>query len=114
MNFEKFLVEKGIKESDLAAKTAEELAGIYNEYNSVKSAELEKAIANVQPMVEVRSKRVGGTNYQVPMQVKQKRQLSLAIRWVRQSVRSGSGRPPEQILPRPPDAVESAVRFAEE
>lgn len=44
MNFEKFLVEKGIKESDLAAKTAEELAGIYNEYNSVKSAELEKAI----------------------------------------------------------------------
>jgi len=44
MKFENFLVEKGIKESDLAAKTAEELAGIYNEYNSVKSAELEKAI----------------------------------------------------------------------
>ena len=48
MKFENFLVEKGIKESDLAAKTAEELAGIYNEYNSVKSAELEKAIEAVE------------------------------------------------------------------
>ena len=44
MKLQDFLVQKGIKESDLAAKTAEELAGIYNEYNSIKSEELEKAI----------------------------------------------------------------------
>ena len=44
MKLEDFLVQKGIKESDLAAKTAEELAGIYNEYNTIKSEELEKAI----------------------------------------------------------------------
>lgn len=53
----------------------------------------EKAVDNVKPMLEVRSKRVGGTNYQVPMQVTPKRRLSLAIRWIRQSVRSGSGKP---------------------
>ena len=45
----------------------------------------ETAIQNVKPMIEVRSKRVGGTNYQVPMQVNSKRQLSLAIRWISRS-----------------------------
>lgn len=58
----------------------------------------EKAIANVKPRIEVRSKRVGGANYQVPMQVSSKRQLSLAIRWIRQAVRSGSGSPTFQRL----------------
>ena len=53
----------------------------------------EKAIDNVKPMIEVRSKRVGGANYQVPMQVNRKRQLSLAIRWLREAMRSGSGQP---------------------
>ena len=53
----------------------------------------EKAIENVKPMVEVRSKRVGGTNYQVPMQVTAKRQLSLAIRWIRAAMRTGKGKP---------------------
>jgi len=53
----------------------------------------EKAVENVKPMIQVRSKRVGGTNYQVPIQVNAKRQLSLAIRWIREAVRAGSGRP---------------------
>jgi len=53
----------------------------------------EKAIANVRPRLEVRSKRVGGTNYQVPMQVNNKRQLSLAIRWLRDAFRAGKGQP---------------------
>ncbi len=52
-----------------------------------------KAIDNVKPMIEVRSKRVGGATYQVPMQVSSKRQLSLAIRWIREAVRSGRGQP---------------------
>ena len=51
----------------------------------------EKAIESVKPLIEVRSKRVGGANYQVPMQVSSKRQLSLAIRWIRDAVRSGKG-----------------------
>ena len=52
---------------------------------------MEKAIENVKPMLEVRSKRVGGANYQVPMQVSSKRQLSLAFRWIRDAVRARSG-----------------------
>ncbi len=58
----------------------------------------EKAIDNVKPMVEVRSKRVGGANYQVPMQVNAKRQLSLGIRWIRDAVRAGGGQPTAQRL----------------
>ncbi|NLW87681.1 MAG: 30S ribosomal protein S7 [Planctomycetes bacterium] len=53
----------------------------------------EKAVDNVKPMIEVRSKRVGGANYQVPMQVNSRRQLSLAIRWIRDAVRAGKGQP---------------------
>jgi small subunit ribosomal protein S7 len=53
----------------------------------------EQAIENVKPIIEVRSKRVGGANYQVPMQVNRKRQLSLSIRWVRDAVRAGKGQP---------------------
>ena len=46
-----------------------------------------RAVENVKPAVEVRSKRVGGAAYQVPMQVNRNRQQSLAIRWILQSVR---------------------------
>ncbi len=52
-----------------------------------------KAIENAKPLIEVRSKRVGGATYQVPMQVNSKRQLSLAIRWLRDAIRSGKGQP---------------------
>jgi small subunit ribosomal protein S7 len=58
----------------------------------------EKAINNVKPYVEVRSKRVGGANYQVPMQVNKNRQQSLAIRWILDAIRSEGGRPVHQRL----------------
>lgn len=51
------------------------------------------ALENVRPNVEVRSKRVGGANYQVPMQVNKKRQQSLAFRWVINAARSERGKP---------------------
>ena len=53
----------------------------------------ETAINNVKPYVEVRSKRVGGANYQVPMQVNKRRQQSLAFRWIINACRSEGGRP---------------------
>lgn len=56
------------------------------------------AINNVKPYVEVRSKRIGGANYQVPMQVNNKRQQSLAFRWIISAVRSEKGRPFAQRL----------------
>ncbi|HMQ17042.1 MAG TPA: 30S ribosomal protein S7, partial [Phycisphaerae bacterium] len=58
----------------------------------------ETAIDKIRPAVEVRSKRVGGANYQVPMQVPGKRQTSLAIRWVLQATRGKGGRPMSQRL----------------
>ncbi len=42
-----------------------------------------KAIQNVQPLVEVRSRRVGGATYQVPMEVRPERRIALAFRWIR-------------------------------
>jgi len=52
-----------------------------------------QAIEHVKPTVEVRSRRVGGANYQVPMQVKKERQQSLSLRWVIGAARNKSGRP---------------------
>ncbi len=50
------------------------------------------AVENVKPTVEVRSRRVGGATYQVPMQVKRERQQSLSIRWIIGAARSKAGR----------------------
>jgi small subunit ribosomal protein S7 len=52
-----------------------------------------QAVEHVKPSVEVRSKRVGGATYQVPMQVNKTRQQSLAIRWIIQASRAKAGRP---------------------
>jgi small subunit ribosomal protein S7 len=64
--------------------------------NKLKSDPLpvfEQAISNAKPMVEVRSKRIGGANYQVPVEVNKKRQQTLAIRWILEAVRGRKGRP---------------------
>lgn len=53
----------------------------------------EGAVENVKPYIEVRSKRVGGASYQVPMQVNRLRQQSLAIRWLLGAIRDKKGRP---------------------
>ena len=53
----------------------------------------EQAVENVKPHIEVRSKRVGGASYQVPMQVSRQRQQSLAIRWLLNAIRDKKGRP---------------------
>lgn len=58
----------------------------------------EQAVENVKPFIEVRSKRVGGASYQVPMQVNRARQQSLAIRWLLSAVREKKGRPVHQKL----------------
>jgi small subunit ribosomal protein S7 len=51
------------------------------------------AVDNVKPSIEVRSRRVGGANYQVPTQVNMKRQQALAIRWILEACREKKGRP---------------------
>src|SRR3989338_792994 len=52
-----------------------------------------KALDNVSPGVELRSKRVGGANYQVPVEVRTERRTALAIRWIVDSARSQKGKP---------------------
>ncbi len=56
------------------------------------------AVENVKPSIEVRSRRVGGANYQVPTQVNTKRQQTLAIRWLLLASRGKKGRPMHQRL----------------
>jgi small subunit ribosomal protein S7 len=66
-----------------------------------------QAVENVKPSVEVRSKRVGGATYQVPMQVNKTRQQSLSIRWLIGASRGKAGRP---MLLRLADELMAAYR----
>ncbi|MBL8086467.1 MAG: 30S ribosomal protein S7 [Chthonomonas sp.] len=52
----------------------------------------EKAVANVMPVMEVRARRVGGQNYQVPMEVRPVRKRTLAFRWLVENSRKRNGR----------------------
>jgi small subunit ribosomal protein S7 len=56
------------------------------------------ALGNVKPMVEVKSKRVGGATYQVPVEVNRKRAQSLSIRWILEAARGKKGRPMAERL----------------
>ncbi len=51
-----------------------------------------KALENVKPMVEVKSRRVGGSTYQVPVEIREKRRDALSMRWIIQAARSRNGR----------------------
>ena len=51
-----------------------------------------KAMSNIKPSVEVKSRRIGGATYQVPVEVRPQRRQSLAIRWLRDNARNRNGR----------------------
>ena len=72
---------------------------IYSSFNKIeeKTSEkgidiFQKALENVKPLVEVRSRRVGGATYQVPVEVRSERQQSLSIRWILESTRKRNER----------------------
>ena len=56
------------------------------------------AMANVRPMVEVKSRRVGGANYQVPVEVRPARRMALSMRWLREAARKRSEKSMAQRL----------------
>jgi small subunit ribosomal protein S7 len=56
------------------------------------------AIKNVGPLLEVRPRRIGGATYQVPMEVKPERRLSLAMRWIVEAAKSKKGKPMREKL----------------
>ncbi|MGB3403553.1 MAG: 30S ribosomal protein S7 [Microcoleaceae cyanobacterium] len=69
-----------------ALKTMEERMG-------AEALELfEKAVRNATPLVEVKARRVGGATYQVPMEVRSERGITLALRWIIRAARTRSGR----------------------
>lgn len=59
---------------------------------------LETTLGKIAPIVEVRSKRVGGANYQVPIEVREPRKTALAMRWLLESARSIKGKPMAEKL----------------
>ena len=58
----------------------------------------EKAMRNVMPVLEVRPRRVGGATYQIPLEVRPARQMSLAMRWLLGAARGRAGRPMAERL----------------
>jgi small subunit ribosomal protein S7 len=59
---------------------------------------LNKAIENVRPLLELKSRRVGGATYQIPVEVRGDRGTSLALRWIRNAARARKGKPMQQKL----------------
>jgi len=57
-----------------------------------------KALDNARPLVETKSTRVGGATYQVPIEVRPERGMTLAMRWIRDYARGKKGRPMEEKL----------------
>lgn len=58
----------------------------------------ELALKNTGPLMEIRSRRVGGANYQVPREVRPERRFALAVRWILDAAQSKKGRPMHQKL----------------
>ncbi len=78
---------------------------VYNSFNileeKTKKPAIEifkKAVSNVQPYVEVRSRRVGGATYQVPMEVRAERRIALAFRWLKNYSRDRKDKTMDQKL----------------
>ena len=70
---------------------------VYDAFDAIKSKSgkdplevFSQAVQNVKPMVEVKSRRVGGANYQVPVEVRSVRRTALAMRWLRDAARKRS------------------------
>jgi len=84
-----YIMERGKKDTarKIVYSAFEELKGKDGKENPVTL--FETAIKNVAPLMEVRSRRVGGANYQVPREVNPERRLSLALRWIIMAAKSG-------------------------
>ncbi|MES2225584.1 MAG: 30S ribosomal protein S7 [Patescibacteria group bacterium] len=84
---------------DTARKVVYDALTIISKGGEVDALEtFETAIRNVAPLMEVRSRRVGGANYQVPREVPQQRRVSLAYRWLINAARARKGKPMAQKL----------------
>ena len=91
--FTNYIMEKGKKSTARAI--------VYDAFDLIKEKTgnpnpleiFDLALKNAGPLTEVRSKRIGGANYQVPREVRPERRLMLAMRWIRDAARSKKGQP---------------------
>ena len=89
--FINYLMLKGKK--NLARKIFKETLEILAKKDKFPEKIFEKAINNTKPNLEVKAKRVGGAVYQIPIEVKPNRQITLAFRWIINASRSKKGAP---------------------
>jgi len=100
------LVGELINMTMLAGKKSTAQKIVYNALEAVKKstgtddplAVLNKAVDNVRPLLEVKSRRVGGATYQVPIEVKTTRGTTIALRWIRDFARTKKGKPMQEKL----------------
>lgn len=79
---------------DIARKVVYKAIDLIKEKTNQDPIEIiETALKNAGPVAEVRSRRVGGANYQVPREVRPERRLSLAMRWIKEEARGKKGQP---------------------
>ena len=111
------MVMKSGKKS-IAEKIVYGAMDVIGEKNSDTLALVEKALANVAPAVEVKSRRVGGATYQVPVEVRSSRRTALAMRWLIDSARKrGENTMPRKLAAELLEAAENrggAVKKREE
>lgn len=104
--FESVKIEKFINCMMYDGKKEAARKVVYGALDEIKKLEnvedplpvFEAALRNVGPSVEVRSRRVGGANYQVPREVRVERRQALAIRWIREATRAKKGVPAAKSL----------------
>lgn len=92
-----YVMERGKKQT--AQTIVYDAFTIIEEKTKKPSMEVfDEAMKNVSPLLEVKSKRVGGANYQVPLQVRAERRIQLAFRWILLAARSRKGKPMAEKL----------------
>ncbi|OGL67973.1 30S ribosomal protein S7 [Candidatus Uhrbacteria bacterium RIFCSPLOWO2_12_FULL_46_10] len=95
--FINYVMERGKK--TVAQKVVYGMLDIVAEKTKLNPLEVfETAIKNVSPVVEVRSRRVGGANYQIPVPVRPERRMMLSYRWIIEAAAGAKGRPMKEKL----------------
>ena len=102
----------------VAEKIVDGAMDVIGEKNPNPLEVVEKALSNISPAVEVKSRRVGGSTYQVPVEVRASRRMALAMRWLIESARKrGENSMPRKLAAELIDASESrggAIKKREE
>jgi small subunit ribosomal protein S7 len=82
----------------IAVRIIEDSFQIIKERNNDPMTVFMAALENIYPRVEVKSKRVGGANYQIPIEVNSRRKVALAVRWILDAARRRKGRSMHKAL----------------